>query len=203
MATTIPVVKPPVGDPAVTTPPLVGTNGDPASGTPAATPPGEVKVYDEEYVKNLRKENADYRTKHKSAEDKLKTFEDKDKSELEKAQGLATTEKTRADAAEARARSMQVQLLANKLGVQPEAADKLIDWSKIDDTDDARTAAITTFLKDNPWVALTPKVAAPNTPGGNPARPGAKLTKDDLKNMTQDQIAKLPWQEVSAAMSSG
>jgi hypothetical protein len=187
-----------VGDPAAITP-QAGTIGDPASGTPAVTPPAEVKVYDEEYVKGLRKENADYRTKHKTAEDKLKTFEDANKTELEKAQTAATTEKTRADAAEMRARSMQVQLLANKLGVQPEAADKLIDWSKVDDTDEARSAAITTFLKDNPWVAMTPKVVAPDTSGGNPARPGAKLTLAEVKAMTQEEVIRR-YDEIKAAL---
>jgi hypothetical protein len=189
MATNIPVVKPQAGDPAVVTPPA-GTNGDPTSGTPAAGSPAEPTTYDEAYVKTLRKEAAEYRTKHKSVEDKLKLFEDKDKSELEKAQSLATTEKTRADAAESRARSMQVQLLATKLGVQPNAADKLIDWSKVDDTDEARTAAINALLKDEPWVALTPKVAAPNTPGGNPARPGAKLTMEEIRSMPRDEYMR-------------
>jgi hypothetical protein len=169
---------------------LVAAKGDSTAGTPAEGTQAAPTTFDAAYVKTLRDEAADYRKKHKTAEEKLKGFEDATKTELEKAQGLATTEKTRADAAETRARSMQVQLLATSLGVQPAAADKLIDWSKVDDTDEARTAALTTFLKDNPWVALTPKVAAPNTPGGNPARPGAKLTLAEVKAMSQDEVIR-------------
>lgn len=185
---------------ADTTAAQAAAKGDSTAGTPAEGTQAAPTTFDAAYVKTLRDEAADYRKKHKAAEDKLKTFEDANKTELEKAQGLATTEKTRADAAEARARSMQVQILANKLGVQPEAADKLIDWSKVDDTDEARTAALTTFLKDNPWVALTPKVAAPNTPGGNPARPGAKLTMDEIRKMPQEEVNRR-YDEIKSALA--
>lgn len=106
----------------------------------------------------LQKELADVRKEAAASRIKLKQFEDAQLSETqrleqerdEKAAGLAK--------AEARARDLQVQVLAGKLGVRPDAADlisRLIDWDQIQDTTDDKQVerAIRELVKERPYLS--------------------------------------------------
>lgn len=103
------------------------TDGEMTPDGPEPTPTADTdgqdsKVFDAEYVKTLRGEAAANRTKLRDAEARLKDFEDRDKTELEK-----LTE--RADDAEKRAAAAEVELLrarvASEAGLPTELAARL------------------------------------------------------------------------------
>jgi len=85
---------PPATDPA----PAEPTDAEP----PEKAEPQDGKTFDEAYVKQLRSEAAQYRTRAQEAEGKLSEREEADKSEVEKAQGKATKAEERAREAEAK-----------------------------------------------------------------------------------------------------
>lgn len=69
---------------------------------PQDKPQGESKTYDEDYVKQLRSENAKRRIKEQQLEERLEELEGANKSEAEKAQAKATKAEQRAAEAEAK-----------------------------------------------------------------------------------------------------
>lgn len=82
----------------------------------------EPKTFDEDYVKQLRAEAAEWRTKHRDAEAKVKEFEDKDKSDSEKLAGKVTEAERRAQEAETKLLRLTV---GQKKGLPPEIAELL------------------------------------------------------------------------------
>jgi hypothetical protein len=85
-------------------------------------PEGDAKTFDEGYVKELRAENAQRRIDAQQLKEKLEEFEERDKSELEKAQGkVAKAEQT---AAEATAKLLRFEVASEKK-VPAEAVDFL------------------------------------------------------------------------------
>ena len=90
----------------------------PATGeTPAAETESEVKVketktFDEGYVKQLRAENARYRTEAQEVKKRLEELEERDASEVEKAQKKAT--KLEQEAAEAKSKLTRYEVAAEK-----------------------------------------------------------------------------------------
>jgi hypothetical protein len=76
------------------------TTDEPAAGN--ATSQATDEKFDREYVQKLRQENAAARKRAQEAETRAKEFEDRDKSELEKAAEAAKTATVRAEEAEAR-----------------------------------------------------------------------------------------------------
>lgn len=84
---------------------------------------GDAKTFDAEYVKQLRAENARYRTEAKSnakAAEKLAELENASKSEVQKAQDALTAAEAKASAAEAKALSLSIAT-EHKLGSEDAA----------------------------------------------------------------------------------
>jgi hypothetical protein len=85
---------------------------EPASNGEPTPQEGEGRTYAESYVKQLRRENAASRSRLSELEERLQEFEDRDKSELELAEGRATTaEKALADE---RSYRMRVEVATEK-----------------------------------------------------------------------------------------
>lgn len=85
-----------------------GQEPSPESTPQAAAPAAEPKVFDEAYVKQLRKEAAASRSRLTAAEAELAQLKDRDKSETERLTERAAESEQRASAAEARLIRYQV-----------------------------------------------------------------------------------------------
>jgi len=158
---------------------------EPVEGDAAQTPPegGEAKTFDETYVKKLRDEAAKYRTEAKAnaeAAARLKEFEDRDKTEAEKAAGRLTAAEQRAAEAESRALRLDV---AFEKGLTPAQAKRLVGTSREDLEADADE-----ILRDFPV-----KPARPSGDIAQGARTPAQLTDPrarDLAPIDQDLKAR-------------
>lgn len=117
--------------------PQEGTQQDPAGQEPTGTqepasqagqePTGEPRVFDEAYVKKLRDEAAGSRTRAKDLEQRLKEYEDRDKTDAQKAaEKLAENEKR---AAAAEAKLLRFEIAAAK-GLPPKWASRLTGSTK-------------------------------------------------------------------------
>ncbi len=170
-------------------PPTTTPDPQPEPTTPPAEPQaqpsqeGEPKVFDAEYVAQLRRESAKYRTEAKANADaakKLAEIEESQKTEQQKlADKLAATER-RAQEAELRATRAEV---ARAKGVP---AELLVGASE--DELAASADALLAFRG-----AVSPAPVAPNAFGqgkvGEPVGTAVKqLTRADLQSMTPEQI---------------
>lgn len=124
---------------------------------------------------------------------KAREREDADKSELQKAQDLAAQREKQINdlMASQKAKSTQydVAVKAAKLGiVDPDAAFKLLDHSKIEYDDAGNPSNTEQLLKD----LLTDKPYLSGGSGGSPANPGRtrKFTKEDIERMSPSEINK-------------
>jgi leucyl-tRNA synthetase len=77
-----------------------------------ATPEDAPKVFDADYVKQLRAENAKWRVEAQQAREKAEEYEEAQKSEIEKAQSKA--EKEAARAADAQAKLLRYEVAQEK-----------------------------------------------------------------------------------------
>ena len=169
------------------------------------------KTYDEKYVKRLRDEAASRRIREKEKDDriaelanKLKSFEDSQLSDAERAQNelnelreSSTTYKTRAQNLEI---DFQLALAAtdpqNGIG-DVKAAIKLIDRENLEFDSKGRitnlASALDALKAEYPSVGLVNKAVAPNTGTTNPgkATTSVKYTRADLKNMSPQRIVEL------------
>src|ERR1044072_4090413 len=68
------------------------------------------QTFDADYVKRLRAEAASYRTRAQEAEGKVRTFEDRDKTEQQRLEERATTAESRASAAETKLMRFEIAL---------------------------------------------------------------------------------------------
>lgn len=152
------------------------------------------KTYDENYVKKLRAESANYRTKYKELETSMNQKFNDFQANVFKAFGLepdpnknyekqVSELKSKAQAAEDRANEKlvraEVKLISQKLGiVNPDIAYKLIKDElssiKIKDNGDVEGVkeALESLLKANPFLKGQQK------PIGNPTNPGGPSTID-------------------------
>lgn len=156
----------------------------------------EVKTFDEDYVRSLRSESAKHRSERnelrKTVEEldaKLKGYEDKSKSEVEK----ITEEKVKLERALAdRDREavekdvkMQVMAEASKLNiVDPGMAYLALDLSLLDPEDSKSiTKALSSLVKDKPYLLKS----APPTPGagGPPVQGKASPNEQFLAMLKQ------------------
>ena len=147
----------------------------------------EPKSYDESYVKELRGEAAGYRVERndlrkrvEELDTKLKSFEDANKSEVEKAtERAAKAESALADKereiAEAQMR-YKIAAEAQKLNiVDPDAAYKLLDRSLIDEDPGSVKKALASLIKEKPFLVAS----QPPTPGvGGPPVQGKKSSDE-------------------------
>ena len=107
-----------------------------STSTPEGQPTGpEPKTFDEDYVKQLRKEAAENRKRANEAEARNKAFEEEKLSEQEKAQKRAEEAEQRAVAADAKLRqaNLLVALSKNDDLADAQAAAKLIEGIEYDD----------------------------------------------------------------------
>lgn len=161
-----------------TTEPQANEPTDPAAPT---TPPegAEPKVFDADYVANLRKEAAKYRTEAKANAEAAKRLAEIEEASKSNEQKLAD----RLAAAEAKAVEAERKAFALTKGV-PES---LITGKTPEEWETAAEAALA-------WKGEAPKPpAAPSAAGqgkvGEPVAAGVKqLTRADLQNMTPSQI---------------
>ena len=158
--------------------------------TGQGTEGSEPRTYDEAHVKKLNNEAAGYRVERnelkKQVEDltgKLKAFEDKGKSDLERlADEKAELERKLKDVERGRVLAdlrATVVAEASKLNiVDPDVAFRLLDISEFEDTTPKSVAkALTTLIKDKAYLV---KSEAPPTAGagGPPLKDGKKSTDD-------------------------
>ncbi len=197
--------KPPqAGDPP--TPP-----GTPQAGNPPATPPAgneppapdnSTEALQGKLAKSVAAEKnlRDRLKAAEAAEAELKTLKEKDLSEVERLKKEVAEKDQAATEAVARARRMQVRLKAQELGLIPDAAERMLDVGKLDDSDDAITTALNDALKTYPWLkAEKPGVT---TSPGNPAKSTTTLTKEQIAKMTPAEINER-WADVQKVMAAG
>jgi len=140
----------------------------------------EPERFDAEYVKQLRREAAEYRKKLRDLEQTVKQHEEAKLPESERLQKrLAELEREQANyqrERQERTLKYETMLAASKLGiVDPEAAYKLLDLTRIEFDEDGTPrnieAALKELLKAKPYLAAQP--AASSGSPTNPARTGA------------------------------
>jgi chromosome segregation ATPase len=140
----------------------------------------EPQTYDSGYVKELRQENAGWRTKLRETESavetltkKLKHYEDSQKSELERlTEEKGELEKAK-DSLERQIESTQVDTAiklaaAKEKVIDPEAVSALIDRSEltfIDGQVSGVEKALKRLLKDKPYLLAGDEPVPPPTPG--------------------------------------
>lgn len=147
------------------------------------------KTYDESYIKELRGEAASYRIERndlrKTVEElgnKIKGFEDGNKSEVEKiTERAATAERALADKereiAEAQIRSKVISEASKLNIVDLDAAYKLLDMSQIDENPASVKKALTSLIKDKPFLVKSNQPPSPGV-GGPPVQ--GKKTSDQM-----------------------
>ena len=178
---------------------------DPAGLNP---PPAKVdgqdpKTFDEAYVKQLRAENAQWRKQAQEAAAKVQTFEQQQMSEAERLQAQAkeaqeAAQRARTELQQARA-EVAVARAAASLGVDPRKLSKLMTVEFDADGQpvnvDAAAAAVL-----NEWPELKPAQPVPGAT--NPGRGPRKLTLEDIKKMSPEEINSR-WTEVQATLAGG
>jgi hypothetical protein len=190
--------------------PPAGEPGTPPAGNPPSDPPKgqEPKVFDEDYVKNLRDESAGYRKRAREAEGELQKLKDAQLSETERAKKEAADALAKAQRLESDLKAQSVRAEIAVLGsglkiVDADAAYRLIDQAAIQFDDTGRPSNVKALLdqlvKDKPYLI---EKAGVTTPPNNPGRQGTTLTKEMLSKMTAEQIAKLDQKEVDAALAA-
>ena len=169
---------------------------------PEGTKPegSEPKNFDESYVKELRGEAAGYRVERndlrKQVEDlsnKVKGFEDSNKSEIEKITERAATAEKALEAKEREIVEAQIRYKvvseATKLNiVDPDAAYKLIDLSLISEDPKSVKKTLEALVKDKPFLV---KDSTPPTPGvGGPPVKGKMTPNEAWFQMLKSGIKK-------------
>ena len=161
--------------------PVVESQDRPQDGSTTEPQGGEEK-FDVEYVRGLRKEAAQYRTRLKALEDAQKAADDAKLSDQEKLQKrLAELEKAAAEASsnlQQRVMEYEVKLAASRLGiVDPDAAWRLIDASSLEFDESGKPKnldrVLNELLKDKPWLSAQPTArngAAGSGTQGNPTK---------------------------------
>lgn len=170
---------------------------------PAKTDGQEPKVFDEAYVKTLRQEAAQWRKEAQEAKAKVSSFEQQQMSEAERLQAQAkeaqeAAQRARTELQHARA-EVAVARAAATLGVDPRKLAKLVtvefdaDGQPVN-VDQAAAAVL------NEWPELKAPAAVPGAT--NPGRGPRKLTLEDIKKMSPEEINSR-WAEVQATLAGG
>ncbi len=168
----------------------------------------EIERFDAEYVRKLRAEAAEYRRRLRELEQKAQEQENAKLSEAERLQKrLAELEREQATyqrERQERTLRYEVMLAANRLGiVDPDAAYRLLDVSRIEFAEDGTPAnievALRELLKARPYLSAGQAVVAAT----NPARGQASvLTREDIRKMSPEEINRR-WEEVSRGLAEG
>jgi hypothetical protein len=182
--------------PPVATPPV---DPAPAPATPPAPNP-EPKTFPVEYVEQLRRENADWRTKYQTTNTELDGFK---RAQMTKEQTLEADLKKYADdvvpGLNKRVQQLEVQVTASKLGIiDPELASLALDWKAVEGGKSVEIA-LNELLVLKPWLKQAPVQAAPVAPNvsappsqSSPATPPASnqpqsFTKSQIDAMTPSE----------------
>ena len=178
-----------MAEPNPTAPPNEGGNPIPAQSENSPAITQEVKVYDADYVKDLRTENANYRTRAKEAETKAANFE----TQISDLQTKLKQSALRAS----------VAVEAGKLKiVDADAALVLMDKSGIEFSEDGSILGVEDALKkliDEKKYLIGELIQT--TPQGNPARSEANFTKEQLVRMSPQEI-NTHWEEVKKVLNN-
>jgi len=161
------------------------------------------RAFDETYVKSLRKEAAQHRTEAQALKAKLAEYEQAQMTETERLRSQAEQAKAEAQAATERARKAladaAISRAAAQQGIDPTLLARLVDVEFDGDGMPANVeASVNAVLKQYPQ--LRPATAT-GVAATNPARV-QKLTMDDIRRMTPDQINSR-WDEVQLVMAGG
>lgn len=170
---------------------------------PAKVEGQDPKTFDEAYVKQLRQEAAQWRKEAQDAKAKVQTFEQQQMSEAERLQAQAkeaqeAAQRARTELQQARA-EVAVARAAASLGVDPRKLAKLVtvefdaDGQPVN-VDQAAAAVL------NEWPELKTPAAVPGAT--NPGRSPRKLTLEDIKKMSPEEINSR-WPEVQATLAGG
>lgn len=169
----------------------------PDGGSQEQTP----EVFDLEYVKALRAENAKWRKEAQDARARVSDYEKAQLTEAERLQAQAKAAQEAAEAARAELRKARAEAAiaqaAAKNGVNGALLGKLITVD-FDDTGQpvGVEAAVSAVL--NEYRELKPQAAITNPAG---AGRSAKLTMEDVKKMSHEEV-NARWDEVQAAMAA-
>lgn len=154
-----------MADDKTTDKPPVGESQDKPQAGSATEPQGGEEKFDAEYVRALRKEAAQYRTRLKALEDAQRAADDAKLSDQEKLQKrLAELERAAAEASsnlQKRVVEYEVKLAASRLGiVDPDAAWRLIDASSLEFDESGKPKnldrVLSDLLKAKPYLSAQP-----------------------------------------------
>lgn len=152
-----------------------------------------------------RKESVTERKKRQQLEARLAEIEKAQMSEAERAKAEAAEAVERATRAEAELRKVKVrsavlERAAAKGFIDPDAAFRLIDveWDVDGDLATQADTALDALAAERKYLVAQPQPVT--SPANGQTRTGAKLTIQDLKTMTREQLAALPKEEVDAVL---
>lgn len=153
-----------------------------------------------------RKEAVAERKKRQQFEARLAEIEKAQMSEAERAKAEAEEATKRAAAAEdelkrLRVRSIVIERAGAKGFIDADAAFRLLDveWDSEGDLKTQADAALDALAAERKY--LVARTAEPTTsPANGQTRTGSKLTLDDLKRMSREEIAAIPKDEVDAVL---
>lgn len=163
----------------------------------------EVETFDAEYVKGLRAEAAKYRKTAQEAAAKVATFEQERMTEAERVQAQVKAAQTAAETAQAELRKARagaaLATAAARQGIDPDLLAKLVDVEFDEGGQPVNIdLAVGAVLKRYPQLKPT---AVTQIAASNPGRERSKLTMDEVKAMSPEEINRR-WDEVSAVLAS-
>lgn len=182
---------------------LEGTQGQASAegdGSQALSSDGEAKVFDAEYVRQLRKEAAKWRKDAQDYKAQIDQFEQAQMTEAERLKAQVEAAQKAAQEADTRARQAVREAVlareASKHQVDAKLLGRLVDVEF-----DADGKPVNVEASVNQVLARYPQLKA-TAGGSNPANPGrqAKLTMEDVKRMSTAEI-NARWAEVQEAMA--
>lgn len=182
-----------------------------ADDSAAATDPGSpADKSDSAQDKKLAREAAKWRTRTRELEAQLKARDEAEMSEQEKAQRRMLELEQQVEATEARLREAQlrqdVTTVAARLGVvDADAAYRLLDttgltWDEAESKWEGVSDAVAALVEEKDY--LVGKPPASSSAPANPAKRRARLTREALAEMTQEEVNALPYEEIEAALAS-
>lgn len=143
--------------------------------TEQEVPEQESKTFSEDYVKELRKESANYRTKLREAETQVESFSQREKD----------------------LRTKEFELAAKSAGaVDPQTLLKLVDMESEGNPDEI----VQQLLQEKPFLKGG-SIGKPTNPVGGNGEPKI-YSRQDLDGMSQEEI-KRNWGEIQSQMTRG
>lgn len=152
-------------------------------------------------IQHLRGREADLEREKKEFADKVKDYEDRDKTETQKLQDRIKELESGSASKDEQVRTLTVQLEAAKRGiVDPEAAATFLNWKEYERDPEAAF----NDLKSRKSYLFAQQIVPPVTGGGptNPQRGySGQLTREQVEKMSPQEI-NARWDEVSTFLRS-